>query len=229
MGFPGRRDDFDSDEAYQHWRTQELAHLSQLMVIMVQFNPDLAKSMPASAFPSAYSPGGRPESMYSSRDSLERVTSNNRLSLAVPGGNMDSVAEEIQSDEDVEIGHNFTYIPPNPKKYYKRLIEVAVQYDLEEMVNLPEDQEVSLGILSAKNADVINECALRWRTLHSYRVTCFLDVIKYKFERDEVPVECIPEGLQMVQKAMQEVPLDKWPRADVSSCQLLNSLFNVLF
>ena len=41
-------------------------------------------------------------------------------------------------------------------------------------------------------------------------------VIKAKYEREEVPLECIPEGLQMVVNAMHDMDITKWPKTDVS-------------
>lgn len=212
--FPGRKEDFNSEAGYQHWRTLELAHLQQLTVIMIKFNSELAKS---SGSDSSSPSSARPESVYafSERESFEVIPSpasrnpsvSSRLSLAVP-----SDADLPDGSEDSD---HFTFIPPNPKKFYKKLLERCIEYDLAAMVSLPEDQEVSLGILSARHLEVLNECALRWRIMHSYRVACFLDVIKYKYERDDVPLECIPEALQMVAKATQEIEIEWWFKADV--------------
>lgn len=189
MSWPGRRDDFETNEGYLQWRTQELAHLSQLMVMMVQLNPDLARSMP----PDNASTISRPTSAYD-----------------------DGLSHSTSDDDEPEAGRAFTYIPPNPRKYYKRLLELCVQHDLEAMIHLPEDQEVSLGILSARHLEVLNECALRWRISHSYRVTAFVDVIRYKYEREEVPLECVPEGLQLVTKAIHDLDVERWSKFDVS-------------
>ena len=186
--------------------------------------------MPSEALPQP--PTARPGSMYSatgggrssppsssrhasisSRNSVALVGSG---SLALRESQLELVSEQIEGDSDVQTGHNFTFIPPQPRKFYKRLLELCIQADLEAMANLPEDQEVSLGILSQRHLDLLNECALRWRIGHTYRVSCFLDVIKYKYEREEVPMECIPEGLQMVAKAVHDVDFKKWPRQDVS-------------
>ncbi|KAF8578886.1 hypothetical protein K439DRAFT_1360906 [Ramaria rubella] len=225
VDFPGCREDFETEAAYQTWRTAETMHLSQLMVIMVQFNPELAKSTPSDMLSSMQSStGGRPESFYSTdraRDShspASRTGSiSSRYSLAIgSSNNLDSVTDSIRDDDDeVPVGHHFTYIPPNPKKFYKRLVEISLQADLDAMATLPEDQEVSLGILSPRHLEVINECAMRWRIAQSYRVTCFIDIIRYMYEREEVPLECIPEGLQMINKAMQETELGRWPKADI--------------
>ncbi|THH06586.1 hypothetical protein EW145_g3985 [Phellinidium pouzarii] len=217
--FPGRREDFDSEEAWNQWRMTELAHLQQLMVIMVQFNPELAKSAPSEVLPSV-PPSARPGSVYSATagPSSRHASVSSRRSVALVNSGMSSldlVAEQSDGDDETQAGGNFTYIPPNPKRYYRRVLELCIQSDLDAMANLPEDQEVSLGILSPRHIDLINECALRWRIGHSYRVACFMDVIKAKYEREEVPLECIPEGLQMISKAMQDVDIERWPKADV--------------
>lgn len=193
------------------------------MVIMVQFNPELAKSTPSEGPSSTPSPlNGRPESYMSDRgrDSpTSRAGSiSSRYSFAIGSGNtLDSVTDFVRDDDEIPVGHHFTYIPPNPKKFYKHLVERCLQADLEVMETLPEDQEVSLGILSPRHLEVINECAVRWRIAQSYRVTCFVDIIRYMYQREEVPLECIPEGLQMIQKALQENDLGRWPKADVRS------------
>lgn len=197
------------------------------MLILCQFNPELTKSMPSEALPPV--PSARPGSMYSTGrnsppSSSRHASISSRRSVAlIPSSGttvyesqLDLVNEQIEDDSEVPTGHNFTFIPPQPRKFYKRLLELCIQADLEAMANLPEDQEVSLGILSPRHLDLLNECALRWRIGHSYRVTCFLDVIKYKYEREEVPMECIPEGLQMIGKAIHDLELKKWPRQDVS-------------
>jgi hypothetical protein len=196
------------------------------MVIMIQFNPELAMSTPSEGPSSIQSQNsGRPET-YTSDRALSSPASRagsigSRYSFSIgSGNNLDSVTDSVRDDDEVLVGHHFTYIPSNPKKFYKRLVERCLQTDLEAMATLPEDQEVSLGILSPRHLEVINECAVRWRIAQSYRVTCFVDLIRSMYQREEVPLECIPEGLQMIQKALQENDLGRWPRADVRLCVL---------
>ncbi|KAG9029922.1 hypothetical protein FRB95_004718 [Tulasnella sp. JGI-2019a] len=213
MPFPGRREDFETNDAFVLWRTQELAHLSQLILFMLQYNPHLAKS-------------SAPDGGIQHQSSLQRpARPDSEFGRSSPNGSSQGDAFD---EDDIEAGGNFTFIPPSPKKSYKRLLELCIQDDLEAMVNLPEDQEVSLGILSAKHLALINECALRWRISHTYRVTCFVDVIRYKYERDEVPIECIPEGLNLVTKAIQDIGLDKWPKPDADYLSTVyGGLFNI--
>ncbi|KAJ6630181.1 hypothetical protein B0H10DRAFT_1775171 [Mycena sp. CBHHK59/15] len=217
--FPGRREDFDTDAAWQHWRTLETTHLQQLMVAMVQFNPELAKSTPAeTASGSSY--GGRPGSSYSGYEAPTRNASigsrRSFYSITALDNNGEALQEDVNGDDEIPVGHYFTYIPPNPKKFYKRLLEHCLLADLEIMLSpeVDDNDEVSLGILSAPHLDLINECALRWRIGHPYRAVCFLDLVKQFYERQDIPLECIPEALQHVSKVMSDMDLEKWPAQD---------------
>lgn len=239
LPFPGRREDFADDASFQHWKSLEQSHLSQMMVAMIQFNPELAKSTPSEGTlgvgpregaitPRPISSVGmpRPETFYSDRPgsvySQRGGSVGSRQSLFLNGDG------EPGGEDDGSGMRSFVYIPDNPRKFYKKLIERCIEYDLRAMHTLPEDQEVPLGILSSSHLDLVNECALRWRVQQSYRVACFLDVIKYKYEREEVPMECIPEALTHVEK---EWDPEKWPLPDVcpSIIERWLHLSNILF
>ena len=140
----------------------------------------------------------------------------------------DAVPEALEGDEEIEVGFNFTFIPPNPRKYYKRLLEYCVAADLEAMLSpaVGDDDEVSLGILSAHHIELINEVAVRWRIGQPYRVTCFLDIVRQFYDRNEVPLECVPEALNNIARLLNEIELDKWPKQD---CDYLAQIYGGLF
>ncbi|KAF8124264.1 hypothetical protein K438DRAFT_1649950 [Mycena galopus ATCC 62051] len=231
--FPGRREDFDSDAAWQQWQATEASTLQQLIVAMVQFNPELAKSTPAeTAASSASAYGGRPGSSYSAYEPPQRNSSvGSRGSFYAASGldpNGDALQDEVMDDDDISVGHNFTYIPSNPKKYYRRLLEHCLLTDLEIMLSpeVDDNDEVSLGILSAPHLDLLNECALRWRIGHPYRAICFLDLVKQFYERQDIPMECIPEALSHISKVMTDMELDHWPAQD---SEYLSNVYGGLF
>lgn len=223
--FPGRREDFDSDAAWQQWKTLETSHIQQLILAMISFSPDLAKSAPSDIL-ATQSPTvtARPGSIYSNspRPASRTTSISSRHSLYNPH------SVEGDEDDDVEVGHNFTYIPPNPRRFYKRLLEMCLLADLEIMLSpeVDDNDEVSLGILSVPHIELLNECALRWRIGHSYRAICFLDLVRQFYERSEVPLECIPEALQAIQKVMHEVDLGKW---SVLDSEYLSTIYAGLF
>jgi hypothetical protein len=231
--FPGRREDFQSESAWHSWRTLETSHLSQLIVQMMKTNPELAKSTPSEILPSLQTANIRPMSSYASfgvdspGGASRHDSVGSRRSFYV-GSNVDhninEMGNDVDVDEEVPIGHHFTYIPPNPKKYYQRLVEYCLVADLEKMLGpeVDDNEEVSLGILSPTHIEIINECAMRWRIGPPYRAVCFLDLVKQFYERTDVPLECVPEALQMVKKALQDNDLEKWPISEVSPHPILN-------
>jgi hypothetical protein len=213
--FPGRREDFSSDAAWQNWKTVETTHLQQLTVAMVQLNPELAKATSSDGYmasSSSYSSSNanRPTSFYETASRAGSISSRRSI--------YDTQNDIYEPEDDLPVGHHFTFIPPNPKKYYKRLMEYCLLADLEVMLSpeVDDNDEVSLGILSHPHLELINECALRWRIGHPYRTSCFLDLVRQFYERNEVPMECVPEALAGVMKAMQDTTLDYWMLSDVS-------------
>ncbi|KAH8831052.1 hypothetical protein DL96DRAFT_806757 [Flagelloscypha sp. PMI_526] len=227
VAFPGRREDFDTEEAWQQWHQAETSNLSQMIVAMVQLNPALAKSAPAEVLPR---PGSLYEPSHGHRPSASRSGSISSRRSYYENGNGSSLANELDQDDDISVGHNFTFIPPNPKKYYRKLLEYCLVTDLEMMMSeeVDDSDEVSLGILTAQHIELINECALRWRIGQPYRVTCFLDLVKSFYERQEVPFECIPEALQNVQKVSSDIELHTWPLADSDYLSTIYSgVFNI--
>lgn len=196
----------------------------------MSLNPELAKSVPAEG-------GGspRPGSVYSMSGPSTRHTAaisvgSRRSMLGGAPGALDDprtvvagdespeiVDEEFYGDDEIRVGHNFTFIPPNPRRFYKRLVEYCLTSDLETMFGPEVDDadEVPLTILSPPHTDLINECAVHWRIGQAYRVTCFLELIKEFYERSQVPMECIPEALQAVSKVLHDLEVDKWSIQDV--------------
>ncbi|KAI6022903.1 hypothetical protein BKA83DRAFT_97293 [Pisolithus microcarpus] len=201
--FPGRREDFPSEAAWTHWRTLETSHLSQLMVAMVSTNPELAKSMPSD---DAYT-STRPSSVYSTtradlpattiRHVSSASTSSHRSVTGVVGG--DGFSEDVEEDGEIRVGHHFTFIPPNPRRFYKRLVEHCITAELELLYSPEVDDadEIPLTILSQPHVQLINECAVRWRIGKSYRAT-------------EVPMDCVPAALQAVTESLHDLEIDKW-------------------
>ncbi|KAH9988881.1 hypothetical protein BJV77DRAFT_1019644 [Russula vinacea] len=224
--FPGCREDFDTEAAWQYWKTLETSHLSQLMVVIVQFNPELAKSTPNDVLPKRSSVRG------SLHNPVRSGSISSRRSVVAASQNPAEADVDVDDDDDeVQAGHNFTYIPPNPKKYYKRLLELCLDADLAAMhdPNVNDEDQVSLGILSHPHIELINECALRWRIPQTYRAACFLELIKHLYERNEVPLDCVPEALGGISKVMNEINFERWNINDACSfpCTEAEYLVNV--
>ena len=214
--WPGRKDDFQTDEGYQQWRTAELQALSQIMMQMCKANPELLRT--SSSDPTT-----------STAMSTPAPTAPTDVSSAAEedgeAPDAEAVAKSVDAEEEATFG-SFTYIPPDPKAYYRRTLELCIDYDLEQIRYQPEEEEVSLSILSKLHVELLNECALRWRVMTPYRVVCNLDVIKYKYDRGEVPLDCISEALSSTDRLLTDTRIEVWTRADRA---LLCSAFTALF
>nr|CDI56491.1 cytoplasm protein [Melanopsichium pennsylvanicum 4] len=198
--WPGRKDDFASEEAYQKWRTLELSSLSQIMMDMCTNNPELLKSTSGDV------PGlttGRPLSGTPANESGSASLSTTATPDAEFAGlNMDAADDEAMG--------GFVYIPPDPRAYYRRALEICIDYDLEMIKHQPEEEEVSLSILCKAHVELLAECAQRWRLAPPFLGVSNLDVIKTKYDHGEVPLDCVSESLATVMRTLAELDFDHW-------------------
>lgn len=227
--WPGRKQDFASDEAYQRWRTQELSQLSQIMIEMCQNNPELLKStssdLPglsasrtASSRPDSYAGGGAGNATPSS-ENPSAPTSN----TATPDGEFAGLSIDAGDDDTFA---SFVYIPPDPRAYYHRALEICIDYDLEMIKHQPEEEEVSLSILSESHVELLAECAQRWRLASPFLGVSNLDVIKTKYDNGQVPLDCVSESLGSVMRTLNQVDFADWMQVEQSK---LVKLYTLLF
>ena len=109
----------------------------------------------------------------------------------------------------------FIYVPPDPFDTYRELVGHCLDWDLEILKTLPEDEDVSLGVLSTDHVALLSECAVRWRLAPSFRAWCFVEAIVERFEQGSVPAACVHEATAMVQKVQAEMPLSGWSKSEV--------------
>ena len=221
----GSRQDFSTDSSYEHWRLIELETLTQLMKMMVQLNPSLAKSSQSDII----TPSPRPTSEQSSKDDdyfsaqspiSRKASFTSRFSL---NSTADVVSRTTSNEEDQQKrnkpdsdNYEYTIIPYKPKDFYSRLLHVCMAFDLDVMQTMSEDDEVSLGILSPSHLELLTECAVRWRISVPHKTVVFVNEMVERYENDEIPVDCIHEVIRIVQKAFNDWQIDKWPANDRS-------------
>jgi len=111
----------------------------------------------------------------------------------------------------------FTFIPPDPRRTYRELLERCLDWDLEVLSTLPEDEDVSLGVLSQEHMTLLRECSVRWRLPARFHAWTFLDAIVAKLEEGTVPPACVHEATALVAKCSAEASVDTWAMSDVSA------------
>ena len=233
--FPGCREDFPSDEAYKDWRSSELSSLQQTMLSMIQASPELVHSSiqdPATAsFANGiHSPTEAGEVYVGKRFSnlliSEQLASS--LSLASTPSASSSASGLISDDTTpptpftdfsassaTEPNSSLTYVPPDVRQAYRRLLELMLSFDLSAMANLDPSEEVSLRILSRANTEFLSECVKRWRVMPTFRFAVFLEDMARRYSAGEMPVvECVLEALGDFEKLDNEWRNDSWPEKD---------------
>jgi hypothetical protein len=140
-----------------------------------------------------------------------------RRRSAAANGLMGEIEEGFQVDDLTSaLPASFTYIPDNQQDQYGLLLRRCLSFDLDMMATLPEDEEVSLGILSARHLELLSECAIRWRITPAWRHVVLLDAMLSHFSQGSVPFECLIDAFEGCVKLIAEVPVRTWAIKDVS-------------
>jgi len=249
------KDDFDADDAYETWKKGEASDLSQMMLALVQSDPTLAKSTSASSLPSFKAPSAvQTDSGYSElgkspsraeQDSsyvIDQPVDLSSLSLG-DSSPRDSGTGSIDSTEAT-----FTFIPPDARSYYRQVLKVALTSDLQDdelQPAVPADDMPAMKLLSEQSTELLNEIALRWRVPQFTRLVLFLDVMREKFQNQEISIDILDSAFVFVKEPPLETkkgsktvkqPLqislydrEKWTVADHALLQsILSSLHDAL-
>jgi hypothetical protein len=180
--------DFQSDDVYEAWKKAEIQDLSQLMLTIIQSNPELARSTTG--------PAAIKSPPVASNDDVDQSTSVDQ-SFDLSTLNLNNSPRESVSDDAA-----FTYIPPEPRAYYRAVLRKALDNDLFQ------DDEAEGGpdiqLLSKQSIDVLNELALRWRIPQPSRMTLFLDVIREKFDRQDITLDTLDAAFMYVKTPAAE-------------------------
>ncbi|KAF7195900.1 hypothetical protein HII31_02780 [Pseudocercospora fuligena] len=185
--------DFDVDEAYELWRKGESSDLSQMMQALLLSDPNLLKSssgsvpqlkpLPSIPDESGYGEMGkslsRPSGEFDSSYVLDHPVDLSSLNLG------DSSPRDSGTGSLDASYANFTFIPPDARSYYRQVLKIALTNDL------ADDEVQAAGFLSPQTMELLNEIAHRWRVPPSSRLVLFLDVVREKYQNQEIPLETV--------------------------------------
>lgn len=218
-------EDFDSQEAYEAWKKSEVPDLSQMMLAIIQSNPELAKTTTGGALPTfkpaaaaaqdaGYSDMARrmSDSTADSSYVIDQAVDMSSLTLnnASPRG---SLSEEVP----------FTFIPPEPRFYYRAVLKHALNYDLLDAELQPSEANgdiPAMKLLSKQSTEVLNELAVRWRIPQFSRIVLFLDVIREKYQSREISLDTLDAAFMYVKQA----PIEGGKKGNRTSMMVQDSL-----
>ena len=250
-----RVDDFDLDEAYDQWKKGEVQDISQMMLAIIQANPELAKSTTnhLPQFNSQISNGHGPDS--SQFDALRRTESKESSSYVIDQpvdmstfctGNGTQELQYLDGDDI------FTFIPPDPRGYYRFILAQALKADLNDEDTVPSEPEngtARVKLLSKQSTDLLNEICLRWRLPLVSRMLLFLDVVRESFVDNEITLDTLDAAFNFTKEPFLDKTKgsaqmtstlrdrNKWPLVDIALNQqilttlhmaLLRDLFDIL-
>ncbi|KAJ5895535.1 hypothetical protein N7495_007226 [Penicillium taxi] len=192
------RDDFETDEAFENWKKSEGPDLSQMMLAIMQSNPELAKSAPGSLprFNSA-----------STGDDLSRTTSGRTDRSSYVIDQPIDFSSLSLGDGDKDESDTYTFIPSDPRAVYSFILSQTLTYDLRDHeleVSQATSDTPSMKLLSKQSTELLNEIGLRWRIPHFSRIVLFLDVIQAKFVDNEIDLSTLDSAFTFVKEAPAE-------------------------
>ena len=242
-----RSTDFDVEEGYEAWKRAEVQDLSQMMLTIMQTNPELAKNTPSANLPQFNhqvsnldtSDLGYPDT---SRQSDGSETSSYVIDQPV---DMSSFSSSSQSPEPTNDDDNvFTFIPPDIRAHYRFILSQALTYDLNDNSLLPSEATAdtpAVKLLSKQSTELLNEVCLRWRIPMVTRIILFLDVVREKFIDQEISLDTLDAAFNFIKKPLPEnrksasfmttLLLDRstWTLADIAlNQQILSALHDAL-
>ena len=238
-----RSDDFDVEESYELWKKAEAPELSQMMLAILQADPELAKT--TNIGQSRPTNGAqRADSSYS--EVARQVLEQSNGSAYAPDQPMDmtglSPASEHPSRSLEDDDENpFTFLPPESRPYYRAILYHILTFDLNNEARLvSETNGSSARLLSRESNELLNEICLRWRIPYVSRVVLMLDVCREKFLNGELALETLDTAFDFIKKPALEGKKEVnselllsdrsfWTLADFSlNQQILTSLHEAL-
>ncbi|KAJ5580154.1 uncharacterized protein N7459_006139 [Penicillium hispanicum] len=190
------REDFETDEAYESWKKSEGPDLSQMMLAIVQSNPELAKSTPGSLPQFNSTPVD---------DDLSRTSSGraDRTSYVIDQS-IDLSSLSLGADADSEESDTYTFIPSDPRGVYRFILSQTLTHDLRDReleATQATSDAPSMKLLSKQSTEMLNEICLRWRIPNFSRIVLFLDVMQTKFVDNEIDLSTLDSAFIFVKES----------------------------
>ncbi|RHZ60725.1 C2 domain protein [Aspergillus thermomutatus] len=239
------KEDFDNEEAYEHWKKSEGPDLSQMMLAIVQSNPELAKSTPGGALPQFNANAGD-QCNDPNAGPLSRTMSDRPVSYVIDQPiDLSSLSLSDDPNNNSEESDTYTFIPSDSRSMYKFILGLTLSHDLKDReieATQATSETPSMKLLSKQSTELLNEVCLRWRIPSFSRVVLFLDIIRTKFVDNEIDLDTLDSAFTFVKETppsegkkrhsfMASVVFDrsKWTIQDLLLMQqLLSSLHEAL-
>lgn len=205
------KDDFDVDDAFETWRKGEISDLSQMMLAIIQSNPDLAKTTTSDgSLPQFRSPtAALNDSMYGEisrqiSSSSEQPENSYVIDQPMDMSHLNLGDTSPRGSGSVDASHtSFTFIPPDARAYYRAIVKAALTHDLADEDLAPSattEDTPAIKLLSKQSTELLNEIALRWRIPQFTRMVLFLDIIREKYQDQQISLDTLDAAFLYVKE-----------------------------
>lgn len=243
-----RTDDFDLTESYEMWKKAETQDLSQMMLVIIKSDPELAgKTSGVSRPPHSRSVSNMDAFDLNYPDASRKNDDNPEASYVIdqpvdvrPLASHGETQELSNEDDDV-----YTFIPPDVRIYYRFIVLRVLHHDLKEINKAARENAAEpppSTLLSKQSIDFLSEIGLRWRIPQVSRTVLFLDAVKEMYVDQEITLGFLDVALNLAKEPPQDAykgsnpiaPLstdrERWPLADNGLYQhILACLHDALF
>jgi hypothetical protein len=190
-----RSEDFDTEEGYTTWRKAEAPDLSNLMAEILKARPELVKSSSGNnkPLPPVHSTASSPNAEDQAYADLARTISspvddNTFYSFDQPVDMSGLSLEEEQPSRLFLEESTYTFIPPDPRSFYRSILSHAMTFDQLHHTQTTDGPAVHPP-LSRASMELLTELCVRWRIPQFSRLVLFLDVAAQKFLDQEIGLE----------------------------------------
>lgn len=198
-------EDFDLQEGYELWKKAEVQDLSQMMLAIVQSNPELAKSTPGGSLPT-FKPSNAAASESGYSEMARRMSETTGLETSyVIDQPVDMSALNLNGSPRASISEEvpFTFVPPDPRAYYRAVLKRVLSYDMLDATLQPSEPNGDappMKFFSKQSTELLNEIALRWRLPQFSRLVLFMDVIREKFQNQEIDRDTLDAAFMFIKE-----------------------------
>lgn len=207
-----RRHDFDAPEAFEEWKKAERDHITSMMLDILKVRPDLAKTVTSFDKPLPV----RPTSIFGEDQAYAELAKMLNNSETGPSGDPAFGLNNLSFDDSSSIRSvdepSYTIIPPDPRSFYKIIVQHAMTYDQSH----PDSEEYSP--ISQHSLELLNELSAWWRLPQFTRHITFLEVAVRKFLDQEIRGEELDECFEFVKNPLPEPK--KLPRIQLYTATL---------
>lgn len=195
-----RSEDFDLEEGYQAWKKAEGPDLSQMMAEILQARPELVKASSGAnkPLPPIHTSSVEEDQAYSdlAKTISSPVEQNPSYVFDQP---VDMSTLSLDDDQRSRVfleEATFTFIPPDPRAYYRSILMHAMSFD---QLHVPtSDGPATTAPLSRESISLLTELCVRWRLPQFSRLILFLDVAAQKFLDQDIGLDELDTAFEFV-------------------------------